>query len=130
MQEQPPQFGGKAGEPVPRVNPDDLKAAWKLSQDCGANVATGADLLRQVRKPGADIAALGYRVAMLDLLTKLAPEKLEPWSKDGRLDDAALSAAARVQLEWMGVGITRQGWPFDVDEFVRLCGEQPGSINH
>jgi hypothetical protein len=63
-------------------------------------------------------------------LTKLAPERLEPWGKDGRLDDAALRAAARVELEWMEVGTTGRGWPFDVEEFVRLCGEQPGSINH
>jgi hypothetical protein len=129
--EQPPQFGGEPGQPVPQVDPGDLKAAWKLFQDCGANgaVGTGVDLLRQICKPGADMAAIGYRAAMLNLLTRVAPERLEPWCKDGRLDDGVLRAAARVQLEWMGVGITRQGWPFDVEEFVRLCGEKPGSIN-
>jgi hypothetical protein len=26
--DQPPLFGGEAGEPVPQVDPEDVKAAW------------------------------------------------------------------------------------------------------
>ena len=90
MEEQPPNFGGKPGELVPQVDPDDLKAAWKFLENSPAGVATGEDLLRQLCKPGADVAAVGYRAGMLDLLTKVAPERLEPWSKEGRLGDRAL----------------------------------------
>jgi hypothetical protein len=123
--DQPPHFG-EPGEPVPQVGPGDLKAIWVFFEDSPANaaVATGVELLRQVCKPGADIGALSYRAMMLSLLTRNAHEQLKPYSKDGRLDDGAIRAAARVQMEWMGVGIVRHDLPFDVNEFVRLCGEQ------
>jgi hypothetical protein len=42
----------------------------------------------------------------------------------GAQDDAVFRAVAKVPAEWMGVGIVRQGPPFDVNEFLRLCGEE------
>jgi len=124
--EQPPHFGGNAGEPVSQVDPDDLKAIWTFMEDSPANAAfaTGVGLLQRVCKPGADIEALSYRAMMLNVLTRHAGEQLAPWSEDGRLDDQVFRAAARIQMKWMGVGIVRQGLPFDVNEFVRLCGQQ------
>lgn len=42
----PPMFGGKPGEPVPEVDPEDLKIVWKINRDLqarhpGQQVATG-----------------------------------------------------------------------------------------
>ena len=31
--DQPPLFGGEAGEPVPQVDPEDVKAAWGVGGD-------------------------------------------------------------------------------------------------
>jgi len=54
-----PLFGGEAGEPVPQVDPDDLKAVWQFFQNypvrSGQAVATPTSRLQQVCKPGADI---------------------------------------------------------------------------
>ena len=30
---EPPFFGGEAGQPVPQVDPDDVKAVWAIYQD-------------------------------------------------------------------------------------------------
>ncbi len=35
----PPRFGGQPGEPVPEVDPEDLKATWEFHQSWG----TGGD---------------------------------------------------------------------------------------
>jgi hypothetical protein len=39
--------------------------------------------------------------------------------RDGQPDDAMFSVIAKISMEWMGN--SRQGFPFDVDEFRRLC---------
>ena len=58
------------------------------------------------------------------MLSRLAPEQLAQFTRDGQPDDAVFRAAAKVPTEWMGVGIVREGPPFDVNEFLRLCEEE------
>jgi hypothetical protein len=43
-------------------------------------------------------------------------------------DDAVFRAAAKIPAEWMGVGIVREGPPFDVNEFLRFCGEETETV--
>jgi hypothetical protein len=120
-----PPFGGQPGEPVPEVDPEDLKALWREQQELQARhpgAAIGMTVAEQICKPGADIQALGYRTGMLWLLGQIAPERFSLFTKDGQPIDAAFRAAAKVPVEWIGEAITRQT-PFDVDEFLRLCGE-------
>src|ERR1700690_2756442 len=124
----PPVFGGMQGEPVPQVDPEDLKILWRAQQELqarhpGGQVAVGSELLQQICKPGADIQALGYRASLMWLLTQIAPEQFIPFVKDGQPIDAAFRAAANIPAEWMEPGIVRQGPPFDVNEFLRLCHE-------
>jgi hypothetical protein len=120
----PPFLGGNPGEPVPEVNPEDLKTLWQEQQELqarhpGEQVAMGMGLAEQICKPRANIPALGYRAAMLWLLSQIARERFEAFTKDGQPIDAAFRAAAKVPVEWMGEEVTHQA-PFDVDEFLRL----------
>lgn len=124
----PPNFGGKPGESVPAVDAEDLKTAWQIGNDAqathpGQNVAIGLDLLRQACRPGAD-NAVSYRSMLVWMMSQIAPEQLERFMREGHPNDLVFCAAAKVPLEWMGVGIARQGPPFDVNEFLRLCSEE------
>ena len=124
---QVPKFGGEPGEPVPEVDPEDLKAVWQFQREVetkhGSQGAIGIDLMKQVCAPGADIQAIYYRTTFTWMTTQIAPEQIAPFTRDGQPTDSVFRVAAKVPLEWMGVGIVRQGPPFDVNEFVRLCNE-------
>jgi hypothetical protein len=131
--QEPPRFGGEPGEPVPAVDPDDVKTVWQIGRDAqgnhlGHNVAVGVDLMKHVCKPGANIEAVSYRSSLLWLMTQIASEQLARFTREGQPDDAVFRAAAKVSAEWMGVGIVREGPPFDVNEFMRLCGEETETV--
>ena len=125
----PLSFGGKRGEPVPEVDPDDLKALWCARHERQAQAphagehAMSLDVAQQICKPGADVYAVFYRLGFLWLMTQFVPDQIAAFTKEGQPIDAAFRAAAKVPAEWMGVGIVREGPPFDVNEFVRLCSE-------
>jgi hypothetical protein len=74
--------------------------------------------------PGANIPAVGYRTTLIWMMTEFAGEQIAPFLQNGKPTNGVFRAAAKIPLEWMGVGIVRQGPPFDVNEFVRLCGEE------
>ena len=117
---EPPRFGGKPGEPVPAVDPNDVKSVWKIQKDPtrSTGAASSIGLLTQACKPGADLQAVIYRSSFLWIITQTAPDQLERFT-----EEAVSRAAANVPAEWTGVGIVREGPPFDVNEFLRLCGE-------
>jgi hypothetical protein len=120
-------FGGRPGERVPEVGAEDLKALWRVQQEVqarhpGTQVGTGMDIAQQICKPGADIQAIGYRLGMLWLMSQVVGERFSQFTKDGQPSDAAFRAAAKIPVAWMGGPPTQQP-PFDVEEFLRLCGE-------
>jgi len=120
-------FGG-AGEPVPTVDPEDVKAVWELFSDFerehpGRPGAVGIEIFKRACSPGADIQAIIYRTQMMWVVRHASPEALAPWTKDDRLDDAVFRAIAETPMEWMGVGVPRQGLPFDADDFIRRLRE-------
>jgi len=120
-------FGG-AGEPVPTVDPEDVKAVWELFSDFerehpGRPGAVGIEIFKRACSPGADIQAIIYRTQMMWVVQHASPEALAPWTKDERLDDAVFRAIAETPMEWMGVGVPRQGLPFDADDFIRRLRE-------
>jgi len=130
-----PQFGGKPGEPVPEVDPEDLKALWQLQCDVekqhpGQQVAIGLEVAQHYCKAGADIQAVGYRVSLLWLMSRIVPEQFAALTKDGQPIDAAFRAAAKVSAEWIGVGVVRQGPPVDMNELTRLCAEERGGSEY
>lgn len=54
------------GEPVPQVDPEDVKAVWKLGQEVkqdhpGGGVAIGMAIFEHTCKPGAIVKAAIYR---------------------------------------------------------------------
>ena len=123
----PPMFGGKPGEPVPEVDPEDLKNSWEISRNSPAYhpeaAATADEVFEHACKPGADIRAIAYRAGMLSLLIHVAQEKLLGLN-ESELDDEVFTAIAKIPMKWIATGVVTQGFPFDVDEFLRLCGRQ------
>ncbi len=131
--QEPARFGGKPGEPVPAVDPEDVKTVWQIGREAQANhagkhVGVEIDLMKHACKPGANIEAVSYRAGLAWLITQIAPEHLARFTREGQPDDAVFRAAAKVPAEWMGVGIVQQGLPFDENEFLRLCGEEPETV--
>jgi len=123
----PPPFGGKPGEPVPEVDPDDLRTVWEMNRELQARSPGGGaidiDIFEQACKPGANVHATLYRSNLFWIVSMIAPAQWAMVTKDGQPTNAAFCAAAKVPMEWMGVGIVRKGPPFDVEQFVRLCAE-------
>lgn len=124
-EQEPPKFGGNPGEPVPAVDPEDVKSVWQIGRHVQASHprvrAIGIDGMKQACKSGADIEAVSYRTGFLWMMSQIASEDLARFMRDGQPSDGVFHAAANVRAEWMGVGTVRQGPPFDVTEFLRLC---------
>src|SRR5215469_7982728 len=96
-QEEPPQFGGKPGEPVPAVDPEDLRIACQIQRAAqanspGKNVAVDVDAFKQACKPGSDIQAVVYRNMLLSLISRIAAEQLAPFMQDGQPKDSVFRA--------------------------------------
>jgi hypothetical protein len=88
----------------------------------GKNVAVGIDLMRRACRPGTNIESVSYRAGFLWMMSYIAPEDPR-FTRDRQPDEAVFRAAAMVPAVWMGVGIVREAPPFDVKEFLWLCGE-------
>jgi hypothetical protein len=119
-------FTRKAGEPVPEVDPDDVKAIWAVHEDAarrhpGEQVGIGETVLQHACKPGADIAAVAYRAGMLGLVVQHGDTRIAAGIDNGQPGDALFRAAALTPMEWLGEGL-HQSWPFDMDEFLRRAG--------
>jgi hypothetical protein len=125
---EPSFLGGKSGQPVPQVDPDDVKAVWAVHEDVarrhpGKQVGIGKGMFEHVCKPDADIAAVVYRAGMLRMLLQNGDENLTPWMNGEEPGDVLFRAAAQTGMEWIGEEL-RHGWPFDLDEFLgRARGE-------
>jgi len=127
------QFFGQPGQPVPPVDPDDLKIVYEFlqefaSQNPGGKAAVCVDVFKNQCKPNADMSAVTYRATMLGLLLKHAPDawypepraqSLKPQSDDARLNPALYREFAQLPMEWIGVGIERNGFPFDAELLLR-----------
>ena len=120
---EPPFFRGQSGERVPQVDPDDVKAVWKLHEDVarrhpGKQVGIGKGVLEHVCKADADVAAVVYRAGMLRLFIEHGGQSVRPCMDNGEPGDALFRAAALSRMEWLGDEF-RQSWPFDLEEFLR-----------
>jgi hypothetical protein len=128
----PPRFGGEPGTPVPQVDLDDIKASLQLAREVekrhpDGRCQIGASLAASVCKPGADVPAIGYRLGQLGLIQIMAKlgsitqDTLGTLMRDGEFTEQTLRTIATIPMEWMGVGIVRQGPPYDFEEFLRLA---------
>jgi hypothetical protein len=125
---------GPANELVPVVNADDLRTAWRLVRDTMAErtgrVAIGRELWKRALSKGADVDAVTYRLAMLDVLHKvlndadLAKEEpemqtqAERFFKFPKFDDAMFRVMAQIRLYWLRKDGPTNGFPFDLEEFL------------
>lgn len=118
--EEPPQFGGKPGEPVPQVSAEDLRAAWecfeKVRRESSGHVGIEIGIFQNLCKPGADANAVVYRAQQLVLAFMFAQELLAKFEKE-----KLFLAAATVPMEWPEVGVIRNSPPYDFNEFLSLC---------
>jgi|SRR5215470_4199031 len=117
-----PRFFGTAGEPVPAVDAEDLQNAHEILTD-RAHRRAGAfstRIFNRACKAGADISAVAYRAMILQLLPTIAREQVAPLTKeDGKFDALVYREFAGFPMEWLPQGSSREGMPFDVDEFLR-----------
>jgi hypothetical protein len=134
------QLFGRPGQPVPPVDPEDLKTVCEFfdemhKQNPKGGVGVDMGVYQHLCKPGADIPAVAHRAAMLRLLTTSThsqefnafwKEQLAPWTHDGHLDDAVYREFAQLPMEWMGVGVVRQGLPFDAGLLLRRLRKEEG----
>jgi hypothetical protein len=123
----PLSFGGNPGEPVPEVDPDDLKTVWQETRDLqarqpGQKGAIGLESMIAKCKPGANLEVVAYRSFMISALNLIAQEQLAPWVKDEQVSDAVFRTMATIPMEWFG-HTPREVLPFDVEEFFRRLRE-------
>ena len=126
---EPPNFFGHPGDPVPPVDPQDLKTAYDIFQETARQhrgVATGVEVFRQACKPGADLPSVLYRVMMLEILLTIAKEQLVPWIRDGRPDAVLFQVISQLPMQWMETGAPREGLPFDLEELLQRLNKMRG----
>ncbi len=120
------EFGGKAGDSVPEVDPDDLKAIWQMCHDLQAQHTNGSaidiELMQQACKPGADVLATWYRSSGIWMLTRFAEQRLAPWLRDGEIADPVFRTMASIPMQWIGSEVT-QSPPMDVEDFFRRLND-------
>jgi hypothetical protein len=127
-----PFFDWQAGESVPQVEPEDVKAVWTLVEDVEKKhparpTGIGAEFVKANCRPGRDVSAVWYRAAMLRALVDHSGEQLAAWIREGQPGPELFRAAAQTSMKWIGVGVDHEGFPFDVDELLRLArGETTG----
>jgi hypothetical protein len=110
---------GKAGDPVPVVDPADMKAMREFEQGLKKRhpdepFGVGMGLLQQVCSPGADVRAVSYRLNLLAMLEMM----LEATYPGGHVSDHALNIAAEMELTWMPVGVPQKSMGFNVEAFL------------
>lgn len=119
--------GSGDGDSVAAVSPEDLRSVWKLIQETkaqhpGGCVSIGNTVYQSVCSPGADVMAVWYRASMLSMFQIIPEFPLNKWTHDGEFDDAVFQVAATFPMENILAGVTREGLPFDLEEFVKRIG--------
>src|SRR6266705_1384503 len=105
---------GNPGEPVAPVDPVDLKRVCDSYRDAeerspGQQFALGLGPLARTFSPRTEVKAAAYRYMMLRLALRHASSELAPWYRDDQPDDSLFRAFAEFPLQWMAVGVPRQG---------------------
>lgn len=118
---------GTPGEPVPAVDPENVKRFWQMVKELeavqpGETIAITVRLMERTCKPGADVRAVRYRTGMMEMMTMVAPKQMAEFMREGEPSDAVFRAAATVSMTWMGIGAPQKEFPFDTNEFLALCG--------
>ena len=111
--------------PIPIVDPADIKALWQQSKDLEAQPRAPGTMLMIDRKaaacnPGADIASVvpPRRVGMLELANKAMGLNF-PETLDGKQTDAVFKAFATIPMQGIPPGGCNT-LRFDVSQLVKM----------
>jgi hypothetical protein len=113
---------GKAGEAVPPVEPDDLKAVCRIAREHhesgrGRHVVLGQGVFEAVCSKGANAGAVTYRAMFLGLLPFLVSD-----ARKDKPDEALYQVMAKIPMEWIGCE-ERQHPPFNLEELSKRLSE-------
>jgi hypothetical protein len=115
-------FGESPEGLIPAVDPADLRSVWKMQREVqerapGGHAAILSDeLYKRACSPGANIGAVWFRTAMLGMLEMFG--MLAAWIQEGVIADAVFQVAATFPMKGIAIGTPREGFPFDVQEFL------------
>jgi hypothetical protein len=117
----------KEGEPIPPVDPEDLRRRW--------NIKTSEDL-QAAESHEADSSAVSHRHGMIRILTNINiyhGQLLAPWQHGEELDDAVFRVAAAFPIRALRDGVYQiagdEIFGFDPNAFVQRLIEETG-ISH
>ena len=109
---------------VVAVDPADLKSIRRMGRERAVAQAVGStsppidiSVYESVCSPGANVMAASYRVNMLGFCELMG--LLPGCKRDGDYTDAVFQVAATFPMKLMEVGVTYDGPPFDVEEFMK-----------
>ncbi len=114
-------FGESQEGLIPAVDPTDLRSVWEMQRGFQARTpeqhgSISAELYQRACSPSANVGAVWFRASMLGMLEMLG--MLAPWIQEGVIADAVFQVAATFPMKGMAIGAPRQGFPFDVQEFL------------
>jgi hypothetical protein len=114
-------FGESPEGFIPAVDPADLRSVWELQREVqarapGGHAAISVEFYKRAYSAGANVGPVWFRAAMLGMLEMLG--MLAPWIQEGVLADAVFQVAATFPMKGMAIGTPREGFPFDVPEFL------------
>jgi len=109
---------------VVAVDPAGLKSFCRMGRERateqpGASTGQAIDIgvYQSACSPGANVMAASYRVNMLGFCELMG--LLPGCKRDGDYTDAVFQVAATFPMKLMEVGVTYDGPPFDVEEFMK-----------
>jgi hypothetical protein len=108
---------------VGSVDPADLRKICNLYREIqarhpGAHFRIDINLLERVCSLGTDAKSCAYRSSILSLLQE-PMGVLSRWVVNGELDQRVFDVAASFPIKWIKPGIPQQGFPLDVQGFIR-----------
>ena len=106
---------------IPSVNPADLRSVEAVQRDVrsrfpGQLVIMDDDAWKRACSPGADLFALFYRIAFLEMLADQG--LLSPWLHNDELHDAVFKVFATFPMKRIKKG-GQEGFPFDIEELTK-----------
>jgi len=109
-------------ELIPSVAPADLRKVWAVQRNIrshfpGQQILLGDDTWERACSPGADLFAMFYRIAFLEMLAK-PTEPLSPWLHGGELDDAVFKVFATFPMKRINKG-GQDTFPFNIRELTK-----------
>ncbi len=114
-------FGESPEGLIPAVDPEDLRSVWKMQREVRARTPGGhalisAEFYKRACSPGANVGAVWFRASLVGMLEMFG--MLAPWIQEGVIADAVFQVAATFPMKGMAIGTPREGFPFDVHEFL------------